>query len=370
MKSGRLFSYKRAAIGLGLVWAAGCGSSDGNHVNHGASSALVVTTDYQTGSYAAVDLEDHSVVKNIAVIHSDAVCRYDPLSARPFIISRQGADAIELVDEESLAITGEYSVGAGSNPQDIASVSDSRAYIPRYSDKDMLVVNPITGAEVEKIDLSSYADADGLPEAGWAVTLDGKVYLTLQRLANFAPTDYSSILVIDGASGAIEEEVELTATSPYGKLRYNTFIDRIVLAEVGSFGVLDGGVEYFNPADNAVSGLVVSEETLGGDLSDAVILSDTKGYAVVGVTQPDFSSITRVVSFDPSSGEKIADLSIGQGYDHAFIELTPDGSQLWVTDRNLAAPGIRIFDTTDDHEITTEPIDTGLPPFMTCFIPD
>ncbi len=370
MKSSRLVLAEAMAVVFMVVWAFGCGGSDGNDVNHGAKAALVITTDYQTGSYAAVGLEDHSVVKNIAVIHSDAVCRYDPLSGRPFIISRMGADAVEIVDPETLAVAGEYSVGAGSNPQDIAPVSDSRAYVPRYGDKDLLVVNPLTGAEEDKIDLSSYADGDGLPEAAWAVAHGGKVYLTLHRLENFMPTDHSSILVIDGPSGAIDKEVELTATSPYGKLRYNPFIDRIVLVEVGSYGVLDGGVEYFNPADNSVSGLVVTEETLGGDLSDAVILSDTKGYAVLGVSQPDFSVITRVVSFNPSTGAKIADLSIGQGYDHAFIELTPDGSQLWVTDRNSNAPGIRIFDTTDDHEITTEPIDTGLPPFMICFIPD
>ncbi|HUU01197.1 MAG TPA: hypothetical protein VM425_07160 [Myxococcota bacterium] len=369
MKSGRLVLAEAAAV-LAMLSASACGGSGGNDVNHGAKAALVVTTDYQTGSYAAVDLEDHSVVKNIAVIHSDAVCRYDPLSGRPFIVSRLGADAVEVVDPETLAVAGEYSVGAGSNPQDIAPVSDSRAYVPRYGDKDLLVVNPESGAEVEKIDLSAYADADGVPEAAWAVAHKGKVYLTLHRLDNFTPTDHSSMLVIDGVSGAVEAEVNLTATSPYGKLRYNPFIDRIVLVEVGSFGVLDGGVEYFNPDDNTVGGLLVSEETLGGDLSDAVILSDTKGYAVVGVSQPDFSVITRVVSFNPSTGAKIADLSIGQGYDHAFIELTPDGLQLWVTDRNSATPGIRIFDTKDDQEITTEPIDTGLPPFMTCFIPD
>lgn len=368
MKMARLML--KLALVAPLTAAFGCGAGGTDDVNHGAKSALVITTDYQTGAYSAVGLEDHTVTKNIAVIHSDAVCRYDPQTRRPYIVSRQGADAVELVDPESLAITDEYSVGAGTNPQDIAPVSGSRAYVPRYGDKDLLVVNPVSGDEIEKIDLSAYADGDGVPEAGWAVAHQGKVYLTLQRLDNFMPTDYSSLLVIDGDSGAIEKEAKLSAASPYGKLRYNSFIDRMVLTEVGAFGALDGGVEYFDPTDDSLSGLVVTEETLGGDLSDAVILSDTKGYAVVGVSQPDFSVITRVVSFNPSTGEKIADLIIGQAYDHAFIELTPDGSQLWITDRNSTAPGIRIFDTTDDQEITTEPIDTGLPPFMTCFIPD
>jgi hypothetical protein len=35
----------------------------------------------------------------------------------------------------------------------------------------------------------------------------------------------------------------------------------------------------------------------------------------------------------------------------------------------LPAPGLRIFDPTDDHEVTGRAIDVGLPPFSLGFVP-
>jgi len=160
--------------------------------------------------------------------------------------------------------------------------------------------------------------------------------------------------------------VKLTATNPVGVFRYADSIQRVVVSLAGAFGVLDGGIEYFNPADHTVSGLVITEETLGGDIVDAVVVSEHKGYAVIGVYQGN-AATTRLVSFDPSKGELIAQIIASEGWDIGHIELTPNGSELWVADRTRDNPGIRIFDTADDLEITDEPIDVGLPPMMICF---
>ena len=44
---------------------------------NGATAALIITTDYESGSYATIDMADRSVHTDIASIHSDAVCRFD-----------------------------------------------------------------------------------------------------------------------------------------------------------------------------------------------------------------------------------------------------------------------------------------------------
>jgi hypothetical protein len=36
--------------------------------------------------------------------------------------------------------------------------------------------------------------------------------------------------------------------------------------------------------------------------------------------------------------------------------------RLLVPDRTLTNPGIRVYDTFTDQEVTTDPIDVGLPP--------
>jgi hypothetical protein len=361
-----------AEISLALVAiaaaVAGCTGDDQASPLEG-QAALVITTDYQTGSYAAVRLADLAVVPNIEVIHQDAVCRFDPITGFPLVVARLGADAIDIVDPaQSWQVVGEYSVGAGTNLQDIAVVSSERAYVSRMGEATLLVVHPLDGAQLDEIDLSAYADADGLPEPAGLVHLDGKVYVLLLRLANLLATDYSLMLVLDAASGAIEDEIELSASNPSGVLRYSEPIGALVLVEPGDFGNHDdGGIELYYPATGELSGLVIDEQALGGDAVDAVILSETKGYAIVGEVIGTEGK-TRVVSFDPSTGTKTGDLIADEAWNHMTLELTPDGSQLWVPDRKLTAPGIRIFDATTDQELTEAPIDVGLPPFAICFV--
>jgi hypothetical protein len=352
-----------------FLFVIGCNGTDPGPECSGQEGlrALVVTSDFQTGSYSLIDTSDLSVLPSINDIHSDAVCRVDKLTCRTYIVSRLNADSIQVLSPDCCEITREYSVGAGTNPQDLAVFSQGRAYIPRLQDRHLLVVHPTEGTELDAIDLSAHADPDGVPEAAWALVRDSKVYVVLQRLENFEPTDYSSILVLDGATGAVEDEVRLGATSPFAKLRYTEAMDHIVIGETGRFGELDGGVELLNTLNNELSGFYVTEETLGGDIADVLIASPRKGYAVVGYTQADFTMTTSVVAFDPLLGTRLGDLITSEGYDHFFFELTPDGSQLWITDRNMTSPGVRIFSTADDQEITETPLDVGLPPFMICF---
>jgi hypothetical protein len=200
------------------------------------------------------------------------------------------------------------------------------------------------------------------------------LYVVLALLDNFVPTEESLLLVLDALSGKTEEVITLTGTNPTGKLRYSEALERFVIIEPGRFNTLndgpfDGGLEFFDPADNSLSGLFLKESSLGGDIVDAVIVSEHKGYALVGV--PDNGSgRSQLVSFDPSGGEVLAELVFWDGWYATNIELHPNGNELWVTDRTLDAPGIRIFDVNSDEELTDTPIDVGLPPFMICFYPE
>ncbi|MCP4675292.1 MAG: hypothetical protein GY854_07265 [Deltaproteobacteria bacterium] len=333
-----------------------------------ASATMVLTTDYESGAFSTVDPADQSVAQNVRVIHSDSICRFDPITGLPYIVSRGGADSITVVNPENgWSVNNQYSVGAGTNAQDIAVVSSERAYVPRFGDPSLLIVHPTQGDELGQIDLSSYADEDGNPEAALIYNVDGEVFVGLQRIdETWAPTDYSSVLVIDGTDGSIIEEIQLTAKNPVGKLRYSDAVKSLVLIEAGALGALDGGIEYLDPITHTLSGLVISEETLGGDVSDAVIATETKGYAVIGVYEGEMPT-SQLVSFNPSTGEKLNELIISAGWDLSYLELSPDSAELWVADRTMNTPGIRIFDVSNDNELTTSPIDVGLPPSMVCF---
>ncbi len=362
---------------LSVMGSCGCAPSPetGHDVVPQGQVAFVVTTDYMSGSCSVVGTGDWSTAKNLHGIHQDAVCRYDPVSGRVYIVSRLGADAVEVLDPQSdFDMTCEYSMGSGSNPQDIVVVSQARAYVPLY-DRGYLqaVCNPSgeTGTPwLDSIDISTFDTGDAVPEAAWAAAAGGTVYVALQRLENLqVPVDYSSVLALDASTGVVLEEIRLHGINPFGKMRYSDVLHRIVIPTTGRFGIFDAGVEYIDPSDNSLSGFVITEAELGGDVNDAVIQSPKKGYAVISVGDAGPSMHTSVVSFNPSTGKKMKVLLVSDGYDYSFCELTPDGGQLWVTDRTPTAPGIRIFDTSTDEQLTGTPIDVGLPPFMICFVP-
>jgi len=362
-----------------LIAALACDAApdEEEEISAGPWAALVVTGDYQTGSYSVVDTVTLKSHNDVEIIHQDSVCRYDPVTRLPYIIARMGSDAIDIVDPgDNWSIITEYSVGAGSNPQDIAVVSKDRAYVALYEESSLLIVNPLNGSVTGDVDLSRYADDDGIPEVSWLSFRDGVLYALLQRLdreGGFKPSDYSLLLVLDADTGKVEKSLKLACTNPFAKLRYNEALQHFVIIESGVFSTavdeaaVDGCIEFFDPGTNALSGPVVMADELGGDIVDAVVSSETKAYAIIG-KRSGSGSETHLVSFNPSTGEKTGTIVASEGWDYASIELSHDGSQLWMADRTMNSPSIRIFDTESDKETTHGPIDVGLPPSMICFV--
>ncbi len=355
------------AIALLLQACAAPGQSD-YHGSISGAAAVVVTTDYRTGSWAVVSLDHAKVEKGFGIIHQDTICRYSPITKKMYLVQRMGADAVAVMDPmNGYAIESEFSVGQATNAQDIAVVSTDRAYVPRYSSKSLLVLDPATGENIEELDLSPWADSDGMAEPGWALANEGKVFVAIQRLKDFQPTGYSSMLVFDGTTGKVIKEIKLVGTDPFSKLRYCAPLDSIVIGEIGKLSVLDGGVELLHTSDLTSSGFIITEKELGGDIIDVVIARHHKGYAIVSHSRDDFSASTSVVSFDPDTGKMLSTLAQSEAFDHSFLELTPSGEQLWVAQRKRTDPGVRVFDTQTDEELTSDPIDVGLAPFMICF---
>jgi len=351
-----------------LLLALSCDGGGGGRSIPVDDGALVVTSDYQAGAYSVVDLDTLAAYGGVEVVHEDSTCRATGPDGLIYVIARYGADAIDVVDpRRSWSVISEYSVGASTNPQDIAVVSADLAYVARMGDPSLLMVHPTDGTQLGTVDLSSLADADGNPEAAWLLPHGDEILVALQKLGDgFEPTGCGSIAILEAATGEITGEVELTGSNVYGKLRYGDAVERVVLVETGVFGVLDGGIEYLDPADRSVSGFLVTEEELGGDLSDAVIVSPSKGYAVIGVPH-GAEARTSLVTFDPSTGEKLDELIVQDSWSLGFLELSAGGDRVWVADRTPTRPGIRIFDTTSDDQVADDPTDVGLPPFMICF---
>src|SRR5262249_60712179 len=130
-----------------------------------APRAVVVTTDFETGLLATVGVNaPHAVGHPATPIHSDAVVRVT--GDRVYVVNRFLGDNLQVLDPaRGLATSLQCSTGPGSNPHDVAVVGPRKAYVTRYDEKELWIVDPgaasCAGFFDGAIDLSAQADADG-----------------------------------------------------------------------------------------------------------------------------------------------------------------------------------------------------------------
>ena len=328
---------------------------------------FVITTDFSTGSTAFLAANAAEAEVNLLGIHSDAVGHYH--DGRVYIVNRLGQDNILVLDAMDLRTPlTQFSVGNGANPHDIEIVAPDKAYVTRYGTASLLIVNPQDGAELGEIDLSAFADADGLPEVSQIVRVGDRLYLSCQRLdrnGGWGPVDVSYLIVVDIATDTLvdvdsdAEGVQGIALSAANPNSMAVVGEQIAVGVVVGFGDRAGGVEIVDTATNRSLGLAVSEGDLGGDITSMVLVDQNRGYAVVA----DENFANSVRPFELSSGAVGAPLENISG---GFIpSLAVDGDRLIVADRGSfsdpASAGLKFYDAATGAFLSG-PIDTGLPP--------
>jgi hypothetical protein len=130
---------------------------------------------------------------------------------------------------------------------------------------------------------------------------------------------------------------------------------KLYVAGVGLWGINDGGIECIDCANDSNAGVIVDETVLRGDIMSLIVVSDTKGYAVIST--PSYT--TEMYPFNPQAktvGTKIA------GVDSPCSNhLAYDGAYVYVGDRSFTEPGIVVIDPATDMKVgATKNI--GVPP--------
>jgi len=377
------------AISLDTPDAASCAAADRNldasvsidelmlSVNHALDGcpgddtafATAIAADFSGGGFSAVDLDQRSALFPADEAHpatTDSVPR--SAAGLVLVVNRFGANSITARDpRDDYSTLWECSTGIGSNPQDVVVIDANKAYATLLSEADLLIFDPSPAAdcsdfEIGRIDLSSLADEDGIPEMTQMALDEGLLYVALQKLTNFVASGPGAIAIVDTETDELVDSWDLSGANPFAATKGLTVIDgELYVPQIGAFGVQDGGLERIDLADGASQGFLIDEQTLSGDLNDFAILDPSTGYAVVGLA--DFTSM--VVGFDPSTGE-LGETLIGAGANISDIEIN-DRGELFVADRG-AVSGVRVFDAVSGSELTSDPIDTGLPPFQLLFL--
>ncbi len=331
--------------------------------------AFAVCTDFSTGSLDAVDLATRVVTPDAAAIGADAVARW--YQGKVYVVNRFGGDNIQVIDPSNgYATVRQFSVGNGSNPQDIAFVSPTRAYVSRYGSAAIAIVDPSTGAGLGSISLAGFADSDGLPEMARMVRVDRWLFVACQRLTDYVAANPSLIAVIDTQADTVYDVdpltpgvqgIPLTLRNPVTTFELDRTRTRLLIGCAGDYGVNDGGVEAIDPVGLADLGVVVSEAALGGDLADIAVRDAHHAYALTGT-----GSESLLRSFDPTTGDTLRTIyRYPGGFSLPDMELD-DRGELYVCRNDYVSPGLLVFATANDSLIAG-PLATGLPPVAVTF---
>ncbi|MBU1627792.1 hypothetical protein KKB18_10525, partial [bacterium] len=324
----------------------------------------VTNTDFQSlGTLSIIDPVSKAAVTNdVETLSSDPiVCVYKD---KLYIVNRYQSDNIQVIDPaKGYKTTLQFSTGNGSNPQYIAFASESKVYISRYDTKfnDLLIVNPLTGAEIGTIDMTPYSDNDDkTPRPNQMLMLNDELFVLIQDLnASWDDFGISKVVVINTMTDEVTKSIPLVGKDPYS-IKYLPETGLIYLSDRGLSWpyTLSGGIEVIDPFKKVTLGLLIDDDVLKGNCGEMEILSATKGYIIV--SDENFSK--SIVAFNPQSGEIYGSIYDSPGSVIESIELTDDG-YLVIAERYESLLGVMFIDTADD-KLIEGPISTGsLPPF-------
>lgn len=333
------------------------------------TKAFAVCTDFSTGTLGVADLATRTVTPDVADIGSDAVARW--YQGLLYVVNRFGGDNIQVIDPSAgYATLRQFSVGNGSNPQDIAFVSPTKAYVSRYGSASIAIVNPATGGSLGSISLAPFADSDGLPEMARMVRVGRWLFVACQRLTGFQPTNPSVIAVVDTQADTVfdvdpatpgVQAIPLTLRNPVTTFEFDRARTRLLIGCVGAIGALDGGIEAIDPVGLADLGPVTTETALGGDVSDLALRDASHAYAIVSS-----GSDNVLRSWNLATGDTIGTLfHVGGGFSLPDMELD-DRGELYVCWNDPVTPGLVVFDDATDLKVAG-PLSTGLPPVAVTF---
>ncbi|MBF0225393.1 MAG: hypothetical protein HQK76_08060 [Desulfobacterales bacterium] len=286
--------------------------------------------------------------------------------------------------------TNDKNEEGSSNPYSLIFVNETKAYLLRYGKTKAWIVNPSANIESEfkigELDLSAYADADGIPEMTEGIIIQERLYIITQRLDrnnNWTPnTPYIAIFDTktdkainagipnsDGFTG-IPLPIKNPASITYLKENNKIYIQAIGSYESSWSGIpadYSGGIISIDPSNYNISMVLDDGDTINhpyGNISGMAIISATKGYFIGYSGWEDNALYT----FNPSNGQVngitnsyLVNKNLAGMESGTYVD---KNNMIWVC--NSSDAEIIILDTKDDS--VNEKVSTELNPKKVIFM--
>ncbi len=318
---------------------------------------------------------------NVQTTHSDAVVR--AFQGKLYVVNRLGADNIEVIDPaQAFKVTEQFSVGQGTNPQDIIVSAPHRAFVTLYQPADnksadltvgdFLIVDPETGTILKTIDLTPFTadDGDRFARASQMVIVNDKIFIVVQDLPSdlsLPPDQPGKLVVFDRTKEEITGSVILQGRDPVN-LTYSPETNLIYVSDADYFDINSpyGGIEAVDPTTLKSQGILIDDLLLGGAPGD-IEVGRGRGFVTVGYFDANTGNFaTKVSAFDLiAKAPTPQDLYGSQGY---IQDIAVDqNGDLLVGDRDPNVNGV-VFLNPKTGSVTDGPINTGAAPASITFI--
>ncbi|CBL44393.1 conserved hypothetical protein [gamma proteobacterium HdN1] len=254
------------------------------------------------------------------------------------------------------------------NPYDLAFVNAEKAYLIRYEGDTAWIINPSvlqseeSAFKIGELNLSSYNDADGSPEAVAGVIVGEKLFVVMQRLdktAGWAPGDpYIAVFdintntEIDTDPNDNPENVKGIKLEIKNPTSIDVVGDTLYVSGIGNYAPLErtGGIQGVN-VSNYSTRIIRDDSAEGADA-----LGQTSGIAIISPTLGYFKGYVGwqnegLYQFNPETGEVVTEPVAGlTGLMISTLKKAPDNS-LWVGIGDAVSPRVEVLDTTNNTKL-------------------
>ena len=144
-----------------------------------SGQVVLTTTDFSTGALSVLDLATGEVEEGVAPTSPDPLVTVS--GGQVIQLNGYLHDTVRIYEPHDWSEPlGEYGVGQAANPHDAEQIN-GELWLSLYGRDALEIREPASGVLLDTVDLSTWADADGLPEAASLLMVESRLLVALQR---------------------------------------------------------------------------------------------------------------------------------------------------------------------------------------------
>ncbi len=273
---------------------------------------------------------------------------------------------LDVIDPQHWSVTRTFNLPVGTQPKDVAVVSPKTAYLtPRFG-THLLRLDLETGATQSVVDLSSFANDDGIPDLGMMAEHDGKLFVQIRRERHgeftYEPPAYLAVIdlateqlvdvdpIVDGV-----QAIQLVGTAPKLKMQVMPETNQLLVGATG-IGLDDGGIEAIDLTTLASKGLIIEEATreTGLDLGGFVMITPDHGFLAYTT---DLTLSSHLHKFRSDGKVEPEQLHVGVGFLASTLVHDAGTNSLFFPNGG-GEDGVFVFDATTGAQLSRDRIPT------------